>query len=196
MRWTLLAAGARKGEHAMRSFNKRSLEYFHQLMAQCVAQDVSRMVICDTNGGAGPEEVDAGDRRLRRTIPSAKFGFHGHTDRGLGVANTRAAILAGAVQVQGTLLGTGERCGNVNLTTVIGGMQLRGEAEFVSAERLRGLTSLAHRRMRRSAWKRRTARQSLARARLEHGPECTAAASARIPARICGAIRRGLGRVR
>ncbi len=47
------------------------------------------------------------------------------------MANTRAAIFAGAVQVQGTLVGTGERCGNVNLTTVIGSMQLRGEAEFV-----------------------------------------------------------------
>src|SRR6202007_2609407 len=73
-----------------------------------------------------------------------RFGFHGQKDRGLGVANTRAAILAGAVQVQGTLLGTGERCGNVNLTTVIGGMQLRGEAEFVPPESLTGLTSLAH----------------------------------------------------
>jgi 2-isopropylmalate synthase len=48
------------------------------------------------------------------------------------------------VQVQGTLLGTGERCGNVNLTTVVGSMQLRGEAEFVPAESLTGLTSLAH----------------------------------------------------
>ena len=48
------------------------------------------------------------------------------------------------MQVQGTLLGTGERCGNVNLTTVIGAMQLRGEAEFVSPEQLTGLTSLAH----------------------------------------------------
>jgi hypothetical protein len=79
-----------------------------------------------------------------RAYPDASFGFHGHTDRGLGIANSRAAILAGAVQVQGTLLGTGERCGNVNLTTVIGSMQLRGEAEFVSPESLTGLTSLAH----------------------------------------------------
>ena len=81
---------------------------------------------------------------LVRTYPDAKFGFHGHTDRGLGVANARAAVLAGAVQIQGTLLGTGERCGNVNLTTVIGSMQLRGEAEFVPPESLTGLTSLAH----------------------------------------------------
>jgi 2-isopropylmalate synthase len=81
---------------------------------------------------------------LVRSYPDASFGFHGHADRGLGIANTRAAILAGAVQIQGTLLGTGERCGNVNLTTVIGGMQLRGEAEFVAPQSLTGLTSLAH----------------------------------------------------
>jgi len=121
----------------------RSREYLHQLIAQCVEQKASRLVICDTNGGASPEEVTAVFGELAAAHPSAKFGFHGHTDRGLGVANSRAAILAGAVQVQGTLVGTGERCGNVNLTTVIGSMQLRGEAEFVPAAALTGLTSLA-----------------------------------------------------
>ncbi|HEX3891578.1 MAG TPA: alpha-isopropylmalate synthase regulatory domain-containing protein [Terracidiphilus sp.] len=125
-------------------FRARSLDYLHQLTEQCVRQNVSRIVVCDTTGGASPEEVTEVIGGLVRRYPNANFGFHGHTDRGLGVANTRAAILAGAVQVQGTLLGTGERCGNVNLTTVIGGMQLRGEAEFVSSESLRGLTSLAH----------------------------------------------------
>lgn len=125
-------------------FHQRSLDYFHQLTEQCVRQQVSRIVICDTNGGSSPEEVTEVFSRLTHDFPNAKFGFHGHTDRGLGVADTRAAILAGAVQVQGTLLGTGERCGNVNLTTVIGGMQLRNEAEFVSPDALTGLTSLAH----------------------------------------------------
>lgn len=125
-------------------FSKRTLDYFHQLTAQCVEQGVSRIVVCDTTGGASPEEVSAVIGGLTQQHPTAKFGFHGHTDRGLGIANTRAAILAGAVQVQGTLLGTGERCGNVNLTTVIGGMQLRDEAQFVSDESLAGLTSLAH----------------------------------------------------
>jgi 2-isopropylmalate synthase len=125
-------------------FQTRSLDYFHQLTEQCVRQNVSRIVVCDTTGGASPEEVTDGIGGLVQRYPGMRFGFHGHTDRGLGVANTRAAILAGAVQVQGTLLGTGERCGNVNLTTVIGGMQLRGEAEFVPTESLRGLTSLAH----------------------------------------------------
>ena len=125
-------------------FKQQSLDYFHALTAQCVQQKVSRIVVCDTTGGASPEEVSSVIGGLVSRYPEARFGFHGHTDRGLGEANTRAAILAGAVQVQGTLLGTGERCGNVNLTTVVGGIQLRGEAEFVLEEQLKGLTSLAH----------------------------------------------------
>jgi 2-isopropylmalate synthase len=123
---------------------QRSFDYLYRLVDQCVRQNVSRIVVCDTTGGASPEEVTSVIGSLRNQFHTAGIGFHGHTDRGLGVANTRAAILAGAVQVQGTLIGTGERCGNVNLTTVIGGMQLRGEAEFVSPEALRDLTALAH----------------------------------------------------
>jgi len=125
-------------------FHRQSLGYFNRLTEQCVRQGVGRIVICDTNGGSSPEEVSSLISHLVRSYPEAKFGFHGHTDRGLGVANSRAAILAGAVQVQGTLIGTGERCGNVNLTTVIGAMQLAGEAEFVSAGKLTELAGLAH----------------------------------------------------
>jgi 2-isopropylmalate synthase len=132
------------GELCDDDFSKRSLDYFHEIVEQTVGQKVSRLVVCDTTGGAGPEEVTELIGGLTRKYPEAKFGFHGHTDRGLGVANTRAAIFAGAVQVQGTVLGTGERCGNVNLTTVIGSMQLREEAEFVAPEALAGLTGLAH----------------------------------------------------
>lgn len=125
-------------------FSKRSREHLQEILAQCAQQNASRIVVCDTNGGASPEEVATLFAQLTRAFPAARFGFHGHTDRGLGVANARAAILSGAVQVQGTLLGTGERCGNVNLTTLVGSMQLRGEAEFVAPEALSGLTSLAH----------------------------------------------------
>jgi 2-isopropylmalate synthase len=132
------------GQPCDADFHQRSLDYFHQLMTQCVSQKVSRIVICDTTGGANPEEVTNAFKGLTESYPKVGFGFHGHTDRGLGVANARAAILAGAVQVQGTLLGTGERCGNVNLTTVVGSMQLRGEAQFVPPDALAGLTALAH----------------------------------------------------
>ena len=139
------ACGRREnGEDCDADFSKRSLDYFHQVAEQSVRQKVSRLVVCDTTGGANPEEVTEVIGGLTGSYPEVKFGFHGHTDRGLGVANARAAILAGAVQIQGTLLGTGERCGNVNLTTVIGSMQLQGEAEFVTPEELTGLTSLAH----------------------------------------------------
>ena len=131
------------GEECDAEFNKRSLDYFYQITEQCVRQQVSRLVVCDTTGGANPEEVAEAIGGLVRRHPEGNFGFHGHTDRGLGVANARAAVLAGAVQIQGTLLGTGERCGNVNLTTVIGSMQLRDEAQFVTPEALTGLTSLA-----------------------------------------------------
>jgi 2-isopropylmalate synthase len=139
------ACGRREnGTQCDPEFNKRSLDHFNAMIDQCARQKVSRLVICDTTGGASPEEVDAVIGGLVKTHPGVKFGFHGHTDRGLGVANARAAVFAGAVQIQGTLLGIGERCGNVNLTTVVGGMQLRGEAEFVPPESLAGLTRLAH----------------------------------------------------
>lgn len=123
---------------------RASREYFDEMVEQCVNQGVSRIVVCDTNGGSSPEEVTEVIGGLIVRHPAAHFGFHGHQDRGLGIANTRAAILAGAMHVQGTLIGTGERCGNVNLTTVMGAMQLRGEAEFVPAASLVGLTGLAH----------------------------------------------------
>ncbi len=132
------------GRPSTADFARKTLEHLYALVDACVRMGVSRIVVCDTNGGASPEEVAALFGELTARWPGAGFGFHGHTDRGLGVANARAAVLAGAVQVQGTLLGTGERCGNVNLTTVIGGMQLRGEAEFVPAAALTGLTGLAH----------------------------------------------------
>ena len=123
---------------------RESRDYLFEMVGQCAHQGVSRIVVCDTNGGANPEEVSDLIGALARKHPEAHFGFHGHQDRGLGIANTRAAILAGAMHVQGTLIGTGERCGNVNLTTVVGAMQLKGEAEFVPPGSLAGLTSLAH----------------------------------------------------
>ena len=107
-------------------FRKRTLDYFHQVVAQCSAQKVSRLVVCDTTGGANPEEVTQVIGGLVERYPEVKFGFHGHTDRGLGVANVRAVVFGGASQIQGTRLGTGERCGNVNLTTVIGSMAPQG----------------------------------------------------------------------
>ncbi|GGW22117.1 citramalate synthase [Gemmobacter lanyuensis] len=78
------------------------------------------IVLCDTNGGTLPEEVGGITAEvIAAGIPGDRLGIHCHDDTGNAVANSLAAVLAGARQVQGTLNGLGERCGNANLTTII-----------------------------------------------------------------------------
>ena len=81
------------------------------------------LVLCDTNGGSLPWEVEeATAKALTFGVP---LGIHAHNDTGLATANSLAAVRAGAVHVQGTLIGFGERCGNANLSTVIGDLVLK-----------------------------------------------------------------------
>jgi len=78
------------------------------------------IVLCDTNGGTLPEEVGRITAEvIAAGIPGDRLGIHCHDDTGNAVANSLAAVLAGARQIQGTLNGLGERCGNANLTTLI-----------------------------------------------------------------------------
>ena len=78
------------------------------------------IVLCDTNGGSLPDEIAAAvGEVIAAGIPGDRLGIHCHDDAGLAVANSLAAVLAGVRQVQGTLNGLGERCGNANLTTII-----------------------------------------------------------------------------
>ena len=77
------------------------------------------VVLCDTNGGALPEEVEAIVGEVVKHIPGDHVGIHVHNDTDNGVANSLAAVRAGARQIQGTLNGLGERCGNANLTSII-----------------------------------------------------------------------------
>jgi 2-isopropylmalate synthase len=76
-------------------------------------------VLCDTNGGTMPGEVAEIVGAVWREVPGDRLGIHAHDDTGQAVANTLAAVLAGVRQVQGTLNGIGERCGNANLVTII-----------------------------------------------------------------------------
>jgi 2-isopropylmalate synthase len=108
------------------------------------------VVLCDTNGGALPHEVEAIVREVAQKIPGARLGIHAHNDTDNAVANTLAAIRAGVRQAQGTLNGLGERCGNANLVSLIPTLALKRDfAEAfeigVSAEALAGLTRLSHR---------------------------------------------------
>ncbi len=102
-----------------------------------------RVILCDTNGGVMPHEVGAAIREVRKEIPGIKLGIHVHNDGGLAVANTLRAIEEGAVQVQGTVNGIGERCGNVDLTSVIGNLELKLGYECVPEGKLRELTGLS-----------------------------------------------------
>ena len=77
------------------------------------------VVLCDTNGGTLPDEVEAIVADVRAEVPEARLGIHAHDDTGHAVANSLAAIRAGVRHVQGTLNGIGERCGNADLVTLI-----------------------------------------------------------------------------
>ena len=77
------------------------------------------IVLCDTNGGTLPHEVSSIVSEISRVIPGKNLGIHAHNDTGNAVANTLAAVLAGVRQIQGTINGLGERCGNANLMSLI-----------------------------------------------------------------------------
>ncbi len=83
------------------------------------------VVLCDTNGGSLPMEIARTVAAIHRALPRVTLGFHGHDDTGVAVANTLAAVEAGARHVQGTMNGYGERCGNANLCTIIPNLQLK-----------------------------------------------------------------------
>jgi 2-isopropylmalate synthase len=85
------------------------------------------VVLCDTNGGTMPSEIEAIVGEVLKVAPGAKLGIHAHDDTGQAVANSLAAVRAGVRQVQGTLNGIGERCGNANLITVIPTLLLKAE---------------------------------------------------------------------
>ena len=101
------------------------------------------VVLCDTNGGSLPWQVADGVRVAVAALPSVKLGIHAHDDAGCGVANTLAAVRAGARHVQGTINGWGERCGNANLCAVIPDLELKLGMRCLPAGALAELTELS-----------------------------------------------------
>ena len=110
------------------------------------------LVLCDTNGGTLPEYVQSSIEAVMRevVIPEQlkgrqlRLGIHAHNDSELAVANSLAAVNAGAEMVQGTMNGIGERCGNANLISVLANLELKMAAECICAEKLTLLTELSH----------------------------------------------------
>lgn len=116
----------------------------HALATLAAARDAGAeyVVLCDTNGGSLPDEVAQITRAVRDAMGSnIGVGIHTHNDGGLGVANALAAVREGALQIQGTINGYGERTGNCNLTTVIPNLQLKMKLNLVpDLSRLRALS--------------------------------------------------------
>ena len=124
---------------------KRNPEFALRALEAAIVKGASHVVLCDTNGGSLPHEVQNIVADVKRHIGNdAVIGIHCHDDTGCAVANSVAAVLSGARHVQGTLNGLGERTGNTNLTTVIPNLQLKMGYECLPAGRIERLTAVSN----------------------------------------------------
>jgi len=114
----------------------RTLEVAAQAGADC-------LILCDTNGGMLPTEIAAAVEIAKKTT-TVPLGIHAHNDSEVAVANTLAAVQAGATQVQGTINGYGERCGNANLCSIIPALKLKMGIDCITDTQLAKLTEVAH----------------------------------------------------
>ncbi|HEY6421004.1 MAG TPA: citramalate synthase [Candidatus Binataceae bacterium] len=106
------------------------------------AVGVDLICLCDTNGGRLPHEIEAGVRAARAAV-GCPIAIHCHNDSEVAVANTLAGVEAGAVQVQGTINGFGERCGNANLVSIIANLQLKLGYHCVPPAKLKSLREVS-----------------------------------------------------
>ena len=121
---------------------KNNPEYAMATLQAAKAGGADWIVLCETNGGAFPQEVFDATTVVVKEV-GGNVGIHCHNDGGMAVANTIMAVEAGARQVQGTYVGFGERCGNVNLCTVIGNLQLKKRMQCLPDGKLEELTPTA-----------------------------------------------------
>ena len=130
-------------EHFFDGF-KEDAEYTLACLQAAHEAGARWIVLCDTNGGALPHEVEAIVARVAQRIPGERLGIHTHNDTENAVANSLAAVRAGARQVQGTVNGLGERCGNANLVSLIPTLRLKLGYEIgIGDAGLRHLTQLS-----------------------------------------------------
>lgn len=109
---------------------RRNPEYALSVLRAAQQAGADCLALCDTNGGMFPDDIAQAVRAVAQAV-SLPVGIHTHNDSGLAVAGAMAAVDAGAVQIQGTLTGIGERCGNANLATCIANLQLKRGYQLV-----------------------------------------------------------------
>ncbi|HZJ27784.1 MAG TPA: citramalate synthase [Acidimicrobiia bacterium] len=122
---------------------RANAEFSLRVLEAAALAGADRLVLCDTNGGSLPHQVELAVRAVTDYVDTP-VGVHTHDDAGCGVANALAAVTAGATQVQGTINGYGERTGNCNLTTIIPALTLKMGIETIPADRMERLTPVAH----------------------------------------------------
>ncbi len=111
-------------EHFFDGF-KNNKEYALSCIKSAFDNGARWIVLCDTNGGTLPNEVSEIVHEVIKSVPGKNLGIHAHNDTGNAVANSLAAVLSGVRQIQGTINGLGERCGNANLMSVIPTLHLK-----------------------------------------------------------------------
>jgi 2-isopropylmalate synthase len=125
--------------------HKANPEYSLRVLEAAAEAGVSTLVLCDTNGGSLPHDVELAVREVVTHFrDDVKVGVHLHDDTGCGVANALAGVRGGARQVQGTINGYGERTGNCNLTSIIPNLTLKMGVETIPRDRLQLLTPVSH----------------------------------------------------
>ncbi len=122
---------------------KDDAAYARAALRAALEAGASTLVLCDTNGGALPDEVAAVVREVAAAFPGAALGIHAHNDGDLAVANTLAAVGAGARHVQGTFNGFGERAGNANLCSILPNLLLKLGYDAACKPQLRELRETA-----------------------------------------------------
>jgi len=122
---------------------KANPEYALATLKSAAGAGATTVILCDTNGGSMPQEVASGVRAALAACPGVVLGIHCHNDCELAVANSIAAVEAGARQVQGTINGIGERCGNVDLISVAAVLGLKMGREVLLPESLARLTEVS-----------------------------------------------------
>lgn len=125
---------------------KANPEYALETLRVAAEAQADWLILCDTNGGLLTEDVPGIIARVRAEVSDGfgiKLGIHVHNDGDLACANTLAAVRAGALQVQGTINGYGERCGNVNLCSVIANLELKMGYKCLPEGRLAKLTDIS-----------------------------------------------------
>ena len=121
---------------------KANPDYAMQTLQAAADAGADVLCLCDTNGGTFPDEVFEITQKIVETV-NCKIGIHCHNDCEMAVANSVAAVKAGAVQVQGTINGIGERCGNANLCSIIPNLQLKLGLSCIPPENMADLVSAA-----------------------------------------------------